>query len=96
MLNDRRYISEFLLDSLVDVPLSDEPSSPFEKISFREFEILMLLLEGLPLKDIAQQLNLQSSTVGTHKARVFEKPGITNRAELKDLGSKLQHLACTT
>jgi len=60
-------------------------SSPFEKLSARKFEIVPLLLSGQPTTELSRALHIQSSTVGTHKARIFEKLGITNILELKEL-----------
>ena len=34
------------------------------------------------MSDIAQQLNLSVKTVSTHKARLMEKMGLANQAEL--------------
>jgi two-component system invasion response regulator UvrY len=83
VLSDRKYISESLAESLAGG--ADNHSNIFDKLSIREFEVVSLLLSGLTIIDISQALNLQSSTVGTHKARAFEKLGVTGLLELKDL-----------
>lgn len=85
ILNNRMYVSETLALSLAEESFSDTNSNPFDKLSSREFEIASLLLLGQTVSDISKSLNLQISTVGTHKARLFEKLGITNILELKDL-----------
>ena len=87
ILNDRTYISESLASSLVEDSYSGRPGNPFEKLSAREFEITTLLLSGHTISDISKSLNLQVSTVGTHKARVFEKLGVSNLLELKELSN---------
>jgi len=46
-----------------------------------------LLLSGEGISQIAHKLNLQVSTVGTHKARIFEKLKVSNLIELKDLAN---------
>lgn len=58
---------------------------PFASLSHREFEVLNLLLKGDSLNDVAANLNLKPSTVGTYKARIFQKLHIRNIFELKDL-----------
>jgi two-component system, NarL family, invasion response regulator UvrY len=85
VLSDRKYISPYLAECLADSSLSDEPATPFDKLSNREFEIVVLLLSGQTLADICKSLNLQASTVGTHKLRAFEKLAIGNLIELKEL-----------
>lgn len=85
VLNNRTYISETLASTLVEDAYSPSPSNPFEKLSAREFEIASLLLSGHTISDISKSLNLQVSTIGTHKARIFEKLNVTNLLELKEL-----------
>ena len=87
ILNNRIFISEALAISLVEDSYSTKPNNPFEKLSAREFEITTLLLSGHTVSAISKSLNLQVSTVGTHKARIFEKLGIGNLLELKELSN---------
>jgi DNA-binding CsgD family transcriptional regulator len=61
---------------------SEEPSNPFDKLSAREFEIANLLMAGKSGSEISELLSINSSTVGTHKARLFEKLGVSNLPEL--------------
>ena len=56
-------------------------------LSPREFEIVSLLLEGKTVTDISHTLNIQTSTVGTHKARLFEKLGVNNILQLKEMAT---------
>lgn len=85
VLNNRRYISEHLIDILADETGPGNHLNPFEKLSGREFEIVRLLLSGETVSSISKLLNLQTSTVGTHKARLFQKLSVTNLLELKEL-----------
>ncbi len=85
ILNNRTYISETLASSLVEETFSGKTGSPFEKLSPREFEIASLLLGGQTITEISKSLNLQASTVGTHKARLFEKLEVSNLMELKEM-----------
>ncbi len=48
----------------------------------REDEIVSLVTEGLKNREIAQSLGLSEHTVKNHLFRIFEKLGISNRAEL--------------
>ena len=87
VLNGRKYISESLAQSLAEESISDTKSNPFDTLSKREFEIVSLLVSGQTLNEIAACLNLHSSTVGTHKAKIFEKLGVGNILELKELAN---------
>ena len=85
VLNDKRYISEGMIAELAEGAYSDNPKNPFQKLSARELEIVSLLLSGDTLSEIARSLHIQVSTAGTHKARLFEKLGVNNLLELKEM-----------
>ncbi|MET0203570.1 MAG: response regulator transcription factor [Casimicrobiaceae bacterium] len=53
-----------------------------QRLSDREFEVFQLLVAGETVTDIASKLNLSGKTVSTHKARLMEKLGIDNQADL--------------
>lgn len=86
VLNNKRYVSPELKEKLVE-KLSNRYSSenPFDKLSPREFEIVQHLCRGDSLAEICQKVNLHSSTVSTHKARIFEKLQCNNVIDLNTL-----------
>lgn len=55
---------------------------PHALLSDREYEVFQLLVSGQTVTDIASKLNLSGKTVSTHKARLMEKLGIDNQADL--------------
>jgi len=83
-LNNKRYISEAMIDILAEGS-STNAKNPFQSLSARELEITSMLLLGHTLSEIARSLNIQVSTAGTHKSRLFIKLGVTNVLELKEL-----------
>ena len=85
VLNDRKYISETLAEQLAAEIGSTQPTNPFDKLSAREFEIANLLMAGKSGSEISELLSINSSTVGTHKARLFEKLGVNNLPELIEI-----------
>ena len=87
ILNGKKYISDTLAERLAEDSFSGKTGNPFNDLSPREFEIVSLLLEGKTVTDISHTLNIQTSTVGTHKARLFDKLGVTNILELKELAT---------
>ena len=55
---------------------------PHASLSDREYQVFQLLVLGKAVSEIAEKLNLSVKTVSTHKARLMEKMGIANQAEL--------------
>jgi len=51
-------------------------------LSDREFQVFQRLVAGAGVTQIAGDLNLSVKTVSTHKARLMEKLGVANQAEL--------------
>jgi two-component system invasion response regulator UvrY len=48
-------------------------ASPFEELSAREMEVMLMLADGRKIADIAEVLHLSPKTVATYKYRIFEK-----------------------
>jgi DNA-binding NarL/FixJ family response regulator len=57
-------------------------------VSRREQEVLALLADGLVNKQIAARLGISTNTVKTHLELLFEKLGVTTRAEAVATGVK--------
>ncbi len=53
-----------------------------DKLTPRERELCLLLVEGYTLKESAVQLKVKYSTVNTHMNGVYRKLGVNSRAEL--------------
>lgn len=90
ILNNRKYLSDKLISKLTDDGLSNRPDNPFESLSNRELEIGMLLVRGKSVSEITEILNIQNSTVGTHKAHIFEKLKVENVIDLRELAKLYQ------
>jgi DNA-binding NarL/FixJ family response regulator len=87
VLNDKKYISESLMEILAESSGKETDDNLFNLLSPREFEIVSLLLTGQTISQIGNTLHLQVSTIGTHKARIFEKLKVNNILELKELAN---------
>lgn len=86
VLNNKRYLSDEMNDKILkDFFTEETENNPFDKLSPREFEIVQHLIRGNSLAGICSDLTLQSSTVGTYKARIFEKLGCANMIDLSNL-----------
>lgn len=87
VLSGKKYISDTMIELLAEFGSGSNAKNVFNSLSRREFEIVSLILKGDSVSHIAQFLNLQVSTVGTHKARIFEKLKVSNLMELKELAN---------
>jgi DNA-binding NarL/FixJ family response regulator len=85
ILNNHVYMSKALNDRITNSALHDQSLNPFEQLSNREFETMLMLLEGKTAKDIAHELSVQVSTVGTYKIRLFEKLHVSSLIELNKM-----------
>ena len=85
VLNNKKYVSPVLSQILIEDLHSNNPENPFDRLSPREFEIVRHLIRGESVAEICQKLTLHSSTVGTHKARIFEKLKYSNIIDLHAL-----------
>ena len=59
-----------------------EDMEHYQTLSDREIEILRLIAEGLPSKDIAERLFVSQNTIEFHRKRIMRKLGVTNMAQL--------------
>jgi DNA-binding NarL/FixJ family response regulator len=60
---------------------SDETDEPLESLTAREIEVLQLLAEGLPNREIAQRLSISEHTIKFHIRSILGKLGAATRTE---------------
>ena len=80
----QQYMSPRVLTGVVRQYIAHptEHKSGYDLLSDREREILVLLAEGISLKDIARRLNLSVKTVDAHKYNLMRKLNLHDRSEL--------------
>jgi DNA-binding NarL/FixJ family response regulator len=74
---------DWVLKSLAARPpihVVDAIRSPL--LTEREAQIVQLVAEGMPSKEIAAKLAVSAHTVKNHLFRIYEKLGVSNRSEL--------------
>lgn len=79
----RKYVTPEIAQMLVEsltAPAGVEQAH--QKLSDREMQTLTLIASGKRLSDIADALTLSPKTVSVYRARVLEKLGLSNNAEL--------------
>jgi len=78
------FISPSVAERFTRETLSGEVAlqSPHTRLTDREYQIFLLIVQGVSVTGIAQQLNLSVKTVSTHKASILSKMGMTSTADL--------------
>lgn len=77
-----KYITPSLAEALANSFDRDSEGMPHEKLSDREFEVLILIAKGKAVKEIADELFLSTKTVHTYRSRIMEKMDLKGTAEL--------------
>jgi two-component system, NarL family, invasion response regulator UvrY len=85
VLAGKKYVSQELGDALVQDSLDGTMGNPFERLSPREFQVAMHLVQGYSQKQISEMLQVQYGTVNTLKQRLFEKLNIEHHKDLAEL-----------
>lgn len=88
VLKTGNYLTTDIIDALINASAGKESLNPLDKLSKRELEISELLIKGDGNIEIANKLNIQLTTVGTHKNKIFSKLKIKNIIELITLFNK--------
>jgi len=80
-----RYISADIARQMALSMLPGNEQSPFDRLSGREVQVLMMVAHGHNVHAISECLCLSSKTVSTYRYRLFEKLGVENDVELTRL-----------
>ncbi|KUO62948.1 LuxR family transcriptional regulator [bacterium BRH_c32] len=78
----RRYISSNLAEYLAQELNTDYEKPLHETLSTREFEVMKLIAEGKPVRDIAELLFISVNTVTSYRSRIMEKMRMKTNAEI--------------
>jgi two-component system invasion response regulator UvrY len=85
VLSSKVYMSAHLKELIELKKSKDGMDNPFDALSDREIQIAKYLIGGKSNADIKNTLNIHSSTIGTHKIRLFDKLQIKSMVELVEL-----------
>ncbi|BFO64850.1 response regulator [Chryseobacterium sp. KCF3-3] len=86
LFKDGNYYTPEIMSELLK---GDKKRKAIENLSERELQVFNLLAKGNGNLEIANALDIEESTVGTYKRRVYQKLKITNLVELLEIYSKI-------
>jgi DNA-binding NarL/FixJ family response regulator len=88
IMEGKTYVSEHFKNYLLAAKDHHHRyDNPFEKLTLREMEVAHLLIQGNRSIEICRELNIQPSTTATYKAKIFQKLGVKNTLQLKELAN---------
>jgi len=80
-----RYLGGDVAQHLALDSLRRQGESPFDELTARELETLLLLMQGLRVFEVAQRLKLSDKTISSHKYNAFDKLGVRDMSSLTRL-----------
>ncbi|HEY1771658.1 MAG TPA: UvrY/SirA/GacA family response regulator transcription factor [Gammaproteobacteria bacterium] len=80
-----RYIAAEIARQLALQAVNRNAGSPFDQLSQREMQVMIMATKGHSVQDISDKLHLSPKTVSTYRSRLFEKLGVSNDVELTRL-----------
>ncbi len=82
LLAGKRYVSQRLAERLAEFVETGGKHLPHERLTMREFQVMLMLGQGLSTNEISDKLSLSYSTVATHKQRILTKMGLASVAQV--------------
>ena len=68
-----RHIGSLVAQKMALEMLPGSQNSPFDQLSAREMEVMLMLTHGRKIADIASIMHLSPKTIATYKYRIFDK-----------------------
>ena len=84
----QRYISPEVAQQLALKHLSDQEASPFDTLSERELQVMIMITNGQKVQEISDKLCLSPKTVNSYRYRLFEKLSVNSDVELTHLAMR--------
>ena len=77
-----RYVTEALAEKLTYFLHGDVDKAPHEKLSDREYQVMLLIASGKTVTQIAEELCLSVKTISTYRRHILEKMQFSTNAEI--------------
>ncbi len=81
----KRYVGADVAQQLALSMLPGNDKTPFDTLSQRELQVMLMVTQGQKIQEIAETLHLSPKTVSTYRYRLFEKLGVDSDVELTHL-----------
>jgi DNA-binding NarL/FixJ family response regulator len=78
----KKYVSEALAEHLAEEMGAPTIQAPHERLSDREYQTFYHLAAGKTVSEVAELLSISPKTVSTYRARILDKMGLANNAEI--------------
>jgi two-component system response regulator NreC len=81
----RRYLSPPLTERALDAYMAqatETPFDPYETLTEREREVLIMVAQGATAAEIATRLSISNRTVESYRARMMHKLGLRTQTDL--------------
>ena len=89
VMQGRRHIAHEVAERMALAVVAGDDASPFERLSERELQVVIMVARGLRNQQIAESLNVSPKTISTYRARLMAKLEIETPVELVRLA--MQH-----
>jgi len=89
VMDNQRYLCPSIAQQIALSQVGEEEGSPFNSLSERELQVLLMMMDGQSISTISEKLCLSPKTVSTYRTRLYAKLGVQNDIELARLA--LQH-----
>ena len=88
VVKGEKYLSAEIAQKMAISSLDAPHESPFDRLSEREMQVMLMITSGMNVQDIAERLFLSSKTINGYRYSMFEKLVIKNDVELTYLAMK--------
>lgn len=77
-----KYLTSIAAERLLLQNESSADQPPHHKLSAREHQIMLMIVQGVSLTDIGAKMFISVKTVSTYRTRILRKLGVDSNAEL--------------
>ena len=81
----QRYLPSDIAQKMALSQFQSAEDNPFNTLSDRELQIMIMITRGDKVPNISEHLNLSTKTINSYRYRMFEKLGVSNDVELTHL-----------
>lgn len=78
----KRYLAPEIAQQMALNAVNPDEGTPFDELSDREMQVMLMITKGQKVQDISEQLFLSPKTVNSYRYRLFDKLKIENDVEL--------------